>query len=60
MLPVECQARQGQLLVVHRYPDLEGAVPQRQLQDEDLPVHEFGPVHLSALLQKLPGLLMDC
>ena len=59
-LPVQCQARQGQLLVVHQYSDLEGAVHQRRLQDEDPPVHEFGPVHLSALLQKLPGLLTDC
>ena len=58
-LPVQRQARQGQLLVVHQYSDLEGAVHHRRLQDED-PVHEFGPVHLSALIQKLPGLLMDC
>ena len=59
-LPVQCQAWQDQLLVVHQYSDLEGAVHQRRLQDEDPPVHEFGPVHLSALLQKLPGLLTDC
>ena len=59
-LPVQYQARQDQLLVVHQYSDLEGAVHQRRLQDEDPPVHKFGPVHLSALLQKLPGLLTDC
>ena len=58
-LPVQCQARQDQLLVVHQYSDLEGAVHQRRLQDEDPPVHEFGPAHLFALLQKLPGLLTD-
>ena len=46
--------------MVHQYSDLEGAVHQRRLQDEDPPVHEFGPAHLFALLQKLPGLLMDC
>ena len=59
-LPVQCQAQQDQLLVVHQYSGLEGAVHQRWPQDEDPPVHEFGPVHLFALLQKLPGLLTDC
>ena len=59
-LPVQCQARQDRLLVVHQYSDLEEAIHQRRLQDEDPLVHEFGPVHLFALLQKLTGLLTDC
>ena len=46
--------------MVRQYSDLEGAVHQRRLQDEDPLVHEFGPVHLFALLKKLPGLLTDC
>ena len=58
-LPVQCQVRQVQRLLVHWCFGLEGAVHQKQLQDEGPPVHKFVPVNLWFLLQKWPDLRAD-